>query len=53
LPLKREKFFCEKLFENPVGFGQAPGKIGQESGFSSIFRIAFPKPEVLGKPPFK
>jgi hypothetical protein len=38
------------LFQNPVGFGQALGKIGQRPGFSAKFREAVPKTEVLKQP---
>jgi hypothetical protein len=35
------------LFQNPVGFGQAPGKTDQNPGFSTKSREAVPKTEVL------
>jgi hypothetical protein len=39
------------LFQNPVGFEQAPGKTGQKPGFSTHPREAVPKTEVLEQPP--
>jgi hypothetical protein len=38
------------LFQNPVGFGQALGKTGQKPGFSTKFKEAVPKTEVLEQP---
>jgi hypothetical protein len=40
------------LFQNPVGFGQALGKTGQKPGFSTKFKAAVPKTEVLEQPQF-
>jgi hypothetical protein len=39
------------LFQNPVGFGQAPGKTGQKPGFSTKTKEAVPKTEVLEQLP--
>jgi hypothetical protein len=41
------------LFQNPVGFGQAPGKTGQEPGFSAKSKEAVPRTEVLEQPQLK
>jgi hypothetical protein len=38
------------LFQNPVGFEQAPGKTGQKSGFSVKSKEAVPKTEVVEQP---
>jgi hypothetical protein len=38
------------LFQNPVGFEQALGKTGQKPGFSTKFKEAVPKTEVLEQP---
>jgi hypothetical protein len=38
------------LFQNPVSFGQALGKTGQEPGFSIKSKEAVPKTEVLEQP---
>jgi hypothetical protein len=40
------------LLQNPVGFGQALGKTGQKPGFSTKFKEAVPKTEVLEQPRF-
>jgi hypothetical protein len=40
------------LFQNPVGFEQALGKTGQKPGFSTKFKEAVPKTEVLEQPHF-
>ncbi|MDR1211895.1 MAG: hypothetical protein LBK40_06655 [Spirochaetaceae bacterium] len=41
------------LFQNPVGFGQALGKTGQQPGFSRYIKEAVPKTEVLEQPRLK
>jgi hypothetical protein len=41
------------LFQNPVGFEQAPGKTGQNPGFSVKSKEAVPKTEVLEQPQLK
>jgi hypothetical protein len=49
-------FFNERdlsLFQNPVGFRQAPGKTGQKPGFSTKSKETVPKTEVLEQPHFK
>jgi hypothetical protein len=38
------------LFQNPVGFEQAPGKTGQKPGFSVKSKESVPKTEVLEQP---
>jgi hypothetical protein len=38
------------LFQNPVGFEQAPGKTGQKTYFSLKSKEAVPKAEVLEQP---
>jgi hypothetical protein len=43
-------FVLLSLFQNPVGFEQAPGKTGQNPGFSVKSREAVPKTEVLEQP---
>jgi hypothetical protein len=40
------------LFQNPVVFGQVPGKTGQKPGFSPRSKEAVPKIEVLEQPQF-
>ncbi|MDR2160379.1 MAG: hypothetical protein LBP23_09980 [Treponema sp.] len=47
------KFFPNplSLFQNPVGFEQAPGKTGQKPGFSVKSKETVPKTEVLEQPP--
>jgi hypothetical protein len=40
-------------FQNPVGFGLAPGKSGLKSAFSSKSREAVPKSDILEQPQFK
>jgi hypothetical protein len=40
------------FFHNPVGFGKSSGKSVLKAAFSSQFKVAFPKTEVLGKPLF-
>ncbi|MDR2375053.1 MAG: hypothetical protein LBD96_01290, partial [Treponema sp.] len=39
--------------QNSVSFGNGFGKSGQKSAFSSKSKVAFPKTEVLGKPPIQ
>jgi hypothetical protein len=38
------------LFQNQVGFEQAPGKTGQKPGFSVNSRESVPKTEILEQP---
>jgi hypothetical protein len=38
------------VFQNPVGFEQAPEKTGQKPGFSIKSKEAVPKTEVLERP---
>jgi hypothetical protein len=37
-------------FQNPVGFGLAPGKSGLKSAFSSQSKEAVPKSDILEQP---
>jgi hypothetical protein len=43
--------FSLSLFQNPVGFEQAPGKPGQKPGFSVKSKEAVPITEALEQPP--
>jgi hypothetical protein len=45
-----ESLYTLSLFQNPVGFEQAPGKTGQKPGFSVKSKEAVPKTEVLEQP---